>query len=297
MTNKHVIPIRLIVTTNCNGNCYYCHNEGTSLKQDMTLDMIASCADIAKQISAPIAITGGEPTLRKDLDSIIYEIYNIYPHINQGLTTNGAQLLSFSDLKICINTLNLSITSFDNNIAQKYQNVNPQTALKGFEQFPANNKNLNIVVVKDNYLEIPKFIDYCIKNKYNLDLMFELKSYTKEDIAIQKYVLGIVERLGRIELVLKQSPILEICVNSYTKIHIKHPYLSSLPRFEFCKNCSKAHNCFERICSLRIFPDGNISPCLYRKFSIDINNFTPEIIKIYQKVNDDVSYLSFITET
>lgn len=296
MINNRMLPIRLIITTNCNGSCYFCHKEGVESNQDMPLNTIMHCANIAKYFSAPMSITGGEPTLRKDLDVIINTIYDVAPNINLGLTTNGFHLFDFYDIQTPINTLNLSITSFDNTISQKYQKVSPVKALSALKTFPAINKNLNVVIVEDNYLEIDDFIEYCVKNNYNLDLMFELKSYTEKEIKIQQYILNKIERIGNIRLVIKPSPILEIDTGKLVKIRIKHPSLSSIPEFHFCKNCNESSDCFERICSFRVYPDGQVSPCLKRKFKINDKYFEEELIKIYQEVHSSISLLSFITK-
>lgn len=287
------IPLRLIINTHCNGKCYFCHKEGANSSREMPLDLILECANTARFLSAPVTLTGGEPTLRKDLDIIISEINRTVSDINLGLTTNGANLIAFSNIKTPIDTLNLSIASFDNDISQKYQRVNPQEALNAFAVFPAKTKNINVVVTKDNYLQVKQFIDYCIKNNYNLDLMFELKEYTEEDLIIQKSVFNCIEAYDNLKIILKPSPVLEFYVCDSVRIRIKHPYLSSMPRFNFCKGCSQINQCYERICSIRVHPDGQISPCLSRDKS-RYNFSKKSIIQLYNEINN-VSLLSFIT--
>lgn len=157
MLNNSLIPLRLIVTTTCNGHCYFCHKEGAcSSSQEMPLNLIATCAKIADRLSVPITLTGGEPTLRKDIDKVIYKIYNTAPNVKLGLTTNGANLLTYSNIKMSIDTLNLSIISFEDDIAKQYQNVIPERALDGLKAFPAINKNLNVVILQDNLFQINK---------------------------------------------------------------------------------------------------------------------------------------------
>lgn len=296
MNTNSILPLRLIVTTDCNGGCKFCHREGACHGFEMPLDLVESCAKIAKKLSVPITITGGEPTLRKDLDKVINRIYENAPNIKLGLTTNGAFLRDYSSIKSSLDMLNLSIISFDENIAQQYQKVKPQIALDGFRLFPAVSKTLNVVVIKENYLHINNFIDYCIKYNYNLDLMFELKNYVKADYDIQKYVLNTLENIGEIKLLLKPSPVLEILINDYVKIRVKHPRLSRIPKFGFCHGCDYNKVCFERICSLRVYPDGQISPCLKKK-SITTNNNDLEnrIVEYYNMLINDMSLLSFIT--
>lgn len=295
MIEDHIIPLRLIITTQCNGSCYFCHKEGANTPQDMPLELIKRCSAIANSISAPISITGGEPTLRKDLYQIINEIHKVAPNNHLSLTTNGFRLSDFcNSMETSIDTLNLSIISLNNSISLRYQNVNPEKALHSFECFPAINKNLNIVVVQDNYREINSFIDYCVKQRCDLDLMFELKSYTKDDLLLQKYIIDLVEGLGKAKIILKPSPILEIDVNENTKIRLKHPYLSAMPKFAFCQKCEDVLSCYERICSIRIYPNGYISPCLKKWIKTNSIDFEHEIIDVYKNKLNDFSLLSFI---
>lgn len=297
MNTNSILPLRLIVTTDCNGKCNFCHKEGACSGHEMPLDLIVSCANIAKKMLVPVTITGGEPTLRKDLDEIIYRIYETAPNIKLGLTTNGLFLRDYSRIKTSLGMINLSIISFDNNIAQQYQKVKPQIALDGLKAFPATSKTLNVVVIKENYLHINTFIDYCISNNYNLDLMFELKNFTKEELDIQKHVLNILEKIGIIKLILKPSPVLEISINRHIKIRVKHPRLSLIPKFDFCHGCVYNEECFERICSLRVYPDGQISPCLKKKIATTGNNDLENRIKeYYNMLIGNMSLLSFIAD-
>ena len=297
MIENHIIPFRLIITTQCNGSCYFCHKEGANTPQDMPLELIKRCSAIANSISAPISITGGEPTLRKDLNKIINEIHKVAPNNNLSLTTNGFRLIDFcNSIETSIDTLNLSITSLNNSISLRYQNVKPEKALHSFECFPAINKNLNIVVVQDNYREINSFIDYCVKQCCDLDLMFELKSYTKDDLLLQKYIFDLIEGLGKAKIILKPSPVLEIDVNENTKIRLKHPYLSAIPKFDFCQNCNEILSCYERICSLRIYPNGYYSPCLKKRIATNSSDFEHDIIEAYKNILNNFSLLSFIID-
>lgn len=296
MINNSLIPLRLIVTTKCNGHCYFCHKEGACSSQDMSLNIISTCAKIANKLSVPITLTGGEPTLRKDIDKVIYKIYKTAPNVKLGLTTNGANLITYSNIKMSIDTLNVSIISFEDDIAKQYQNVTPKRAFDGLKAFPAINKNINVVILQDNFLQINKFIDFCVKNNYDLDLMFELKTYTQKDFEIQNYIFDTVEKLGDVRLILKPSPVLEISMNNSVKIRIKHPYLSSIPLFGFCRGCIHDNDCYERICSLRVYPNGQIAPCLKRKSNVmsDID-LEHSLIEFYDALGNDTSLLSFIT--
>lgn len=294
MINK-IPPLRLVVNSICNGHCSYCHFEGNDSDGEMPLETIRACAIIANKLSIPnVAITGGEPTLRNDLVEIIKIISEESPDSKISITTNGAMLFKLIDKKpLDIYNLNLSISSFNKEIAKKYQNVDPSMALKAFKTYNAKSKNLNIVITKDNYLEIDIILEYCINNSISLDLMFELKKYDIEDIGIQKYVFSKLETIGKPYILLENIPKLVVKVSHACTITVKHPLLSSMQNFDFCQSCDQNQNCFERICAIRVFPDSSVSPCLLKKpFKSD--DLLTQISNMYSNIINGSSNLSFI---
>lgn len=174
MDNKLFMPpIRLILNSQCNGKCMFCHSEGNERHEEMPQFIIEECIKAAEELSiSKIALTGGEPTLRNDLPDIINRIKE-HGKISVSLTTNGYNLKNIiHSLTEPIDNINLSIISLKNEVAMKYQNVDPSMVLEVLCSVPARNRNLNIVVIEDNYLEIDKFIEWGIKTSTSVDLMF-----------------------------------------------------------------------------------------------------------------------------
>ena len=275
-------PIRLILNSQCNGHCEYCHHEGQDIGATMDLSMVYQCATIASKLSIPsLALSGGEPTLRTDISSVITGIQDCY-NGKISLTTNGYGLLELSkNIIVPLHTINLSMTSFNYEIYNKYQNVNPLDALNALNHFPALHKNLNVVVVKDNYLEISEIINYCISHSLSLVIMFELKSYSEFDMAMQHHVLNEFYKLGQVIIQLGVTPSLSIKVNNTCSISVKHPKLSALINWDICQNCKYSICCYERICAVRIYPNGVISPCLNKTISFSNETLLDNIEKAY----------------
>jgi Radical SAM superfamily. len=294
MLDSQAIPLRLVLNSNCNGHCHYCHREGVSTDSRMPTSIVQQCAYTAKELSLPITLTGGEPSLREDLSTIINGIFHIDPTLKINLTSNGYNLASFNDLIQPIDTLNLSITSFQRNVAQQYQNVPPDNALHALHLFPAHNKNLNVVVGKDNFAEIDNIIEYCIKSNFGLDIMFELKRYTKQELQIQRLLFAKLEKNGNMTIDLKLSPTIQIVVNERCRIRVKHPWLSSLPQIGICSKCEIKKNCFERICAIRVFPNGQVSPCLAQEIESDKATLDERIKDLHSRIASDISLLSFM---
>lgn len=88
--------LRISVTEKCNFRCTYCMpEEGVELSKNvLERDEISKLVRIFIQMLGvnKIRITGGEPTVRKDLEGIISDIRS-YPEIETiGITSNGALL-------------------------------------------------------------------------------------------------------------------------------------------------------------------------------------------------------------
>jgi molybdenum cofactor biosynthesis enzyme MoaA len=87
--------LRLIVTNRCNLKCFYCYHKDQEAKgafTDLYLNQVDAITQIASDLSlSHIHLTGGEPTLRHDLDQIINRLKN-YGLKDVALTTNGTRL-------------------------------------------------------------------------------------------------------------------------------------------------------------------------------------------------------------
>ncbi len=71
--------LRLIVTKDCNYQCYFCHHEGVKkeLKSELNSSDYEYLFSICKEYFGwnDVSITGGEPFMNKDIDNIIKKIY------------------------------------------------------------------------------------------------------------------------------------------------------------------------------------------------------------------------------
>ncbi|SHL31943.1 hypothetical protein SAMN02745136_04640 [Anaerocolumna jejuensis DSM 15929] len=252
----------------------------------MELSLVSQCATIANTLSIPsLALTGGEPTLRSDLSSIIVSIQDRY-NGKISLTTNGAHLSELSPQIITpLHTVNLSMSSFNKEIYKKYQDVDPIKALTALNHFPALNKNLNVVVVKDNYQELNDIISYCVNHSLTLVLMFELKAYSEFDIIIQQYVLKEINKLGQVVFQFGATPSLAVNVSDSCRIIVKHPKLSALIQRSICKECTQSINCYERVCAARVYPNGVVSPCLNQVITFTNDTLLEKLKNTYALFN------------
>ena len=91
--NNEYSSIRLEITSKCNLNCMYCHNkEYNNKNDDMTTLEILQLITKLKEVYGinKVLLTGGEPTLNKDLYRIIENLTS--QNIKVDMVTNGLLL-------------------------------------------------------------------------------------------------------------------------------------------------------------------------------------------------------------
>lgn len=92
-TNRRIpYSAQIEVNLNCNAKCPFCTLHSlpkTYVNKEMTTDQIKSLMDQLSELGVNVlSLTGGEPTLRKDLPELIYHMGVNHDFIN-GITSNG----------------------------------------------------------------------------------------------------------------------------------------------------------------------------------------------------------------
>ena len=278
-------PLRLVLNTSCNGNCYFCHHEGyDSQNINMPWDVIDGCIEAACELNVSrISLTGGEPTLRKDLGDIIFRIKKCLPTVKLGITTNGFALCDLPTATFdLIDNINLSMVSFEKAICKKYQDVDIEK-LFVFLKDLAYKTTINIVVVDENKDELIPIIKKCFAYGFNVDLMFELY---RNDVSLQKKILSdLTEEFGLFSIHYGSTPIMIQCQKSHRRLRVKAPSISNILQRNICRNCLKYNQCPEKICALRIHPDGCVSPCLNGHQQSNQNTVAARIKELYPQLS------------
>ena len=126
--------VRLSVTGECNHKCKYCgsFSDGKAINgyRNLSLDQVSDLTLLLKNKGLHVQLTGGEPTLRKDLDQII-RILSKGGVKDIGLTTNGSILspeyaqrlfdAGISDIHIHVPSLDCNV--FERTTRNKRKNV------------------------------------------------------------------------------------------------------------------------------------------------------------------------------
>jgi GTP 3',8-cyclase len=264
--------LRVALTSRCNLKCIYCHHEGEMAHHDeISQSMAANVAKAAAELGMrSIKFTGGEPLMRLDLEDLISEMP---ASLDLSLTTNGIFLAnrakSLADAGL--DRINISLDSLSPEIYQSITGCKNGDLDRVFQGIDAAKNaglqpiKLNVVVLKQNELEIPKLIEFSKSKGLILQLieLMDLKG------------LRISGDIERIESKLQASADRVITRDMHRRkkyfldgaeVEVVRP----MDNTEFCANCTR----------LRVTSDGKLKPCLLRNDNlIEINSCDCEKIK------------------
>ena len=263
--------LRISLTDNCNLRCFYCMPDADysfmPSSQLMQADEINQIASTFISLGTnKIRLTGGEPLVRKDADTIIHNL-SAFP-IKLSLTTNGVRLHEFIDT-ICeaqITSINVSLDTLQ---ADKFQLVTKRNNFKrvwdNIQLLLENNIHVkvNVVVMKGfNDAEINEFIEWTKHTPVHIRFI-EFMPFTGNRWMDGK-VFTWQDILGTIET--KYSWIkLKDEANDTTKKYMVSGHqgtfaIISTMTSPFCGTCNR----------MRLTADGRMKNCLFSKDETDI---------------------------
>jgi GTP 3',8-cyclase len=172
--------LRLSVTDRCNLRCTYCMPaEGiTWLPRSEILDYeeLARLVGIFRSMGVrTVRLTGGEPTMRRDLPELVRQLRAIAPGVDLSLTTNGLMLDELAEplARAGLDRVNVSIDSL---LRHRFAEMTRRDALdrvfaglRAAEAAGLTPIKLNCVVLRDtNDDEVADFADYARATGYEI---------------------------------------------------------------------------------------------------------------------------------
>jgi cyclic pyranopterin phosphate synthase len=233
-----------------------------------------------------IRITGGEPTLREDLDKFIAMIYNYRPDIDIAMTTNGFLLSECAEslAKAGLKRINISLDSLRSETAKQ------------------------IAGGKDVLYRVLKGIDAALKVGFkvklntvplkgvNDDELLDIMEYAKERGAMLRFIEFMENtHAAKSAVGLSSDEILSIIGQKYEFEEIQKEFSSPARLYQmkdgykfgviephkedFCDSCNR----------LRLTAEGYLIPCLYFDEALSIKDAVkagdiPAAIEIFKKV-------------
>jgi cyclic pyranopterin phosphate synthase len=270
--------LRLSITDVCNFSCDYCLPDGYQCDSDrdfLSLQEIRNItATFASLGTSKIRITGGEPSLRKDLPEIISICANTPGIEHVAITTNGYRLSEQiqSWLDAGLNSLNVSIDSLDPRMFKTITGHDKlQTILDGISKATKAGiqVKVNAVLMRQfNESELGNFLDWVKVTPVTLRLIELMQTGENNLFFKQNHVSGmpiktqlLEQGWGQIIRNKAAGPAEEFQHPDFAgNIGLIMPYSK-----DFCSTCNR----------LRISATGKLHLCLFADQGLDLR----EIIK------------------
>jgi cyclic pyranopterin phosphate synthase len=292
--------LRLSVTEVCNFRCTYCLPNGYQ-KTDrdfLTLPEITRLATAFAELGThKIRLTGGEPTVRRDLIDIACAVSSISGIRTVALTTNGYNLKENANayFNAGINALNVSVDSLD---PARFHAITGQDklthVLEGIEVAKAagfTNIKINSVLLKEvTDHTLPDFLAWIRREALSVrfielmqtgeNLAFFKQHHISAGVIIQQLLEhGFVPELRKSD----SGPAQEFTHPDYAgKIGIIAPYSK-----DFCKSCNR----------LRVTSRGKLMLCLFGEGGYDLRPYLQADDQREELIEAIASALHFKHET
>ena len=262
---RHVSDLRVSLTDRCNFRCVYCHNEGLGdtrgpaepSADEMTGDEVVRLLRIAREFDiSRVKLTGGEPLLRRDLESIVARVS---PFMEVSLTTNGSLLAgraqALADAGLA--RVNISIDTLDARHFRAVRRGSLEPVLAGLEAALACGLapvKINTVVMDDTLGELPELVDFVAQREglelQLIEVMPEIRSDMAERRADLERVRGwLAERTAAVSKRSMHHRNVYLLENG-ARVELVDPVGNA----EFCANCHR----------VRVTHDGQLKGCLNR---------------------------------
>jgi len=190
------MDLRYVVTTDCNADCFFCLNEYIGSKSNKYITTPRNYGDLSKvavELNADgSTITGGEPTIRRDLGDIVAEIRNA--GLDATVVSNGYRLQGHMNAWKNVTKLHVSYHTFDENEWKRITKVKggPQIVAENLIAVRESNPNLimrlNVVATKEN------------STPESLSLYLDLAQRARANISVfQNGYLRLLKEMGRLD--------------------------------------------------------------------------------------------------
>ncbi|XP_054732732.1 molybdenum cofactor biosynthesis protein 1 [Anastrepha obliqua] len=271
---RHHTYLRISLTERCNLRCQYCMpEEGVQLQPKTNLltteEIIYLARIFVEQGVRKIRLTGGEPTVRRDIVDIIAKIKSIPKLENVGITTNGLVLtrLLLPMQRAGLDAVNISLDTLR---PKRFEEV---TRRKGWERVIAGidlalqlgyKPKLNCVLMRNfNEDEICDFIEFtkdrAVDVRFIEYMPFTGNKWQTDRLVSYKETLEIIQKRWPDFRALPNGPNDTSKAYGVPGFKGQVGFITSMTE-HFCGTCNR----------LRLTADGNIKVCLFgnKEFSL-----------------------------
>lgn len=281
--------IYIELTHQCNLRCPHCYNmsgeDCTELNQEVLFDLFhAIGTDVSENWQ--IALSGGEPLMRKDILEILRECAK-YSNIQVMLLTNGLLLGKITDeFLICAQPIGLQVSldgmsKYSNDFIRGEGNFEKVTEhIRRLADLGYKKCNLKMTINKINYTEINGFVDFALENYCIPRFSF----LTKQGNAQMNWDNLQLSAEKKITVLRNLNVILTKNLSKLRRLDSEITVKSMMPVISVaCPLLDK-----EREISSAIKPNGDVQPCqeLYDSFYTIGNIYEEDFLNIIDKKNN-----------
>ncbi len=252
---RRTVLINLEVTKRCNARCDFCNYYLTPSDEPR----LNSYAEIIRRFKPfTVAITGGEPLIRQDLEGIIREIKKVNWGCYVGMITNASLLTIERALSLRtagLDQISISLDFPDERhdksrgipgLFRKIMNIVPELRAMGFYRI-----SFNTVIMKDNMDDLVKIAELAKK----LGIYASFSTYSSLKTGNMQHVInanGDLVKLKKVLLALQEYK------RKYKVVMNSSFYLSRIPHYFSNGGIPK---CQAGIRWFQVTPEGKIKRC------------------------------------
>jgi cyclic pyranopterin phosphate synthase len=271
--------LRISVTDRCNFRCLYCMPEqGLEWLPKAAILSYEEIAEVVGQLSPlglrRVRITGGEPTIRPNLDELIRMLRAVPTVDDIALSTNGVRLPQIAALyrDAGLDRVNISADSLRPDriakIARRNLAFDPMRAASAAEAAGLNPIKINVVVMRGiNDDEIVDFARLTLEHEWHvrfIELMpvGELRDLTFEHVVPSTEVLDRISVLG--PLVPTNAPSRSNGPAAYHRLAGAAGTIGVITPMThtYCASCNR----------VRLTADGRLRTCLFGDHEVDLRS-------------------------
>jgi cyclic pyranopterin phosphate synthase len=271
--------LRISVTDRCNFRCVYCMPEhGLPWLPKQEILSYEEITEVVRQL-APlglrrIRITGGEPTIRPALDTMIAQIHASGTVEDIALSTNGARLPDLArGLRAAgLDRVNMSVDSLRPeriaSIARRNLGFDPIAAARAAEDAGLGPIKLNVVVMRGiNDDEVEDFARLTLEHEWHvrfIELMpvGDLRELTWEHVVPSDEILARIARIGALAPV--SGPARGNGPAAYHRLAGARGSIGVITPMThtYCGSCNR----------VRLTADGRLRTCLYGDHEVNLRD-------------------------
>ena len=271
--------LRISVTDRCNFRCLYCMpEEGLAWLPKSDILSYEEIADVVSQLSPMglrrLRITGGEPTIRPNLDELIRMLRAIPGIEDIALSTNGVRLPHVAALyrEAGLDRVNISADSLRPEriakIARRNLGFAPEACAKAAQDAGLGPIKINVVVMRGiNDDEIADFARLTLEHPWHvrfIELMpvGEMRELTFEHIVPSDEVLSRVAALGSLSA--SDGPARGNGPAKYYRLNggVGSVGVITPMTHTYCESCNR----------VRLTADGRLRTCLFGDHEVDLRS-------------------------